>query len=111
MRGCSHDTPHIHNHSRANGHVSDNDLDLERGGEVKKAEIEFLRMLGFVDTVEDGAILQGGDHVPIDFIWKGETFEFAMKRYKEAVDALHENWQAVGSSVGKTNLVIRKNRI
>ena len=77
---------------------------------MTKKEIEVLRMLGMVDTKEDGAILQGSDGVPISFVWEDEKFESVIKRYRAAVAGLHKGWHDAQASVWRMDKAIKENR-
>ena len=69
---------------------------------MTKEQIKILKTLGFEDTVEDGAILQGHglreDHkvyTGIDFIWEEDTFEDVLKRYAKIHTDMHMAIQEV----------------
>lgn len=51
---------------------------------MTKYQIEYLKLLGYEDTVEDGAVLQHKRFHDIGcFIWKDETFKDVLSMYPE----------------------------
>ena len=65
---------------------------------MTKAQIEYLKLLGYTNTQEDGAILQNKRFFSMDcFVWKGEKFKDVLSEHnrklsyankKEAVEKI-----------------------
>ena len=47
---------------------------------MTKAQIKYLRLLGYEDTKEDGAILQH-KRLYERFVWRGESFQDVLRMY------------------------------
>jgi len=49
---------------------------------MTKNQIKYLKMLGYTDSQEDGAILQNKMLAGMEgYVWKGQTFEEIMTAY------------------------------
>jgi len=54
---------------------------------MTKHQIKYLRLLGYEDTHEDGAILQHKRfHDMGRFVWRDETFQDVLSMYQERLD-------------------------
>ncbi len=52
---------------------------------MTKAQIRYLKILGFEETQEDGAILQASEiGCPINYVWEGDSFESVLVKYQES---------------------------
>ena len=67
-----------------NGKASDSGNDREAGCMIGKNQIRVLKLLGYKDTQEDGAILEF--EKTKEFVWRGESFDEVIKRHNSVVE-------------------------